>query len=163
MFSGRWQQHIPIAAAAAAGVLCWANAGNGQVANPRVQVAVNESRDLSASRSADLREETASTERDEEAKHRQREGTRLVKEQGYFRATGDRLTFHIPGDDGRKYQGLENLSLERIAKVMSDRHDHPEQLIWEVSGFFTEYRGTNFLYITHAVLKSNSRRRAILP
>jgi hypothetical protein len=88
---------------------------------------------------------------------RSREGTRLEKQIGWFKTTGDRLTFHVQGGDG-KYLGLENLALERIAKIISDRHDHPEQVLWEVSGTLTEYRGVNYLLVSHAVLKNKQHR-----
>lgn len=99
---------------------------------------------------------------DEQQSHRQREGTRLSNQQGYFRGSGDGLTFHLRNSE-EKYAALENLALERIGKVMSDRHDHPDQLNWNVSGFFTEYRGGNYLFITHAVLESKNRGRSALP
>ena len=90
--------------------------------------------------------------------NRQREGTQIKDQEGYFRTTGDGLIFHLRESEER-YAALENLALERIGKVMNDRHDHPEQLTWIVSGFFTEYRGSNFLFITHAVLENKNRRR----
>ena len=99
---------------------------------------------------------------EETENRRQREGTRLANQLGYFRGSGDGLTFHVR-DSEQKYPALENLALERVGKVMSDRHDHPEQLHWNVSGFFTEYRGGNYLFITHAVLESKNRRRSALP
>ena len=98
----------------------------------------------------------------QEENHRQREGSRLANQRGYFRGSGDGLTFHFQ-DSEEKYPALENLALERIGKVMSDRHDHPDQVHWTVSGFFTEYRGSNYLFITHAVLESKTRRRSALP
>lgn len=120
--------------------------------------------DASAAAASHFETSPGSRENEDSAQssHRQREGTRVVKQEGYFRATGDRLTFHLR-DSELKYAGLENLALERIGKVLSDRHDHPEQLLWEVSGVFTEYRGTNYLLITHAILKDKSRRRTNLP
>ena len=99
---------------------------------------------------------------DQTQDRRQREGTRLMNQQGYFRGSGDGLIFHLRNSED-KYPALENLALERIGKVMSDRHDHPDQLTWNVSGFFTEYRGSNYLFITHAILESKSRRRSALP
>jgi hypothetical protein len=86
---------------------------------------------------------------------RQREGTRLVNQLGRFKTTGDRLTFELTGSD-RAYLGLENLALERIGRVLADRQGQAEQLQWEVSGEFTEYRGTNYLLVMHAVLKSRT-------
>jgi hypothetical protein len=88
---------------------------------------------------------------------RSREGTRIQRQIGWFKTAGDRLTFQAQAS-GAKYIGLENLALERIAKVVSDRHDHPQQLLWEVSGTLTEYRGVNYVLISHAVLKSKQQR-----
>jgi len=124
--------------------------------------------DKDAVRSEGAQSETGSEDASEagrqaaEADFRKREGTRMIREQGYFRARGDRLTFHLQGSE-EKYACLENLALQRIAKVMSDRHDYPEQLVWEVSGFFTEYRAQNYLFITHAVLHRKPQRRVVLP
>ncbi len=92
---------------------------------------------------------------------RAREGTRLINQRGKFRTTGDRLTFQPAGSD-KQYLGLENLALERVGKVMLDRHGESEQLQWEVSGTFTEYRGTNYLLVTHAVLKTKPLRGSAL-
>lgn len=90
--------------------------------------------------------------------HRQREGSRMDGQQGHFKLTGDRLTFHV-SQSQEKYLGLENLAMERIAKVVSERHDSPEQLTWEVTGVFTEYRGNNYLLITHALIKNETSAR----
>ena len=101
-------------------------------------------------------------EGDQAQAHRQREGTRLADQRGYFRGSGDGLIFHLR-DSKEKYPALANLALERVGKVLSDRHDHPDQLNWTVSGFFTEYRGSNYIFITHVVLESKNRRRSALP
>jgi hypothetical protein len=91
------------------------------------------------------------------AEERAREGTRLVRQLGKFKTTGDRLTFQLAESD-RQYLGLENLALERIGKLLLDRQEQADKLQWEVTGVFTEYRGTNYLLVTHAVLKSKARR-----
>ena len=84
---------------------------------------------------------------------RVREGTKIDKT-GYFRTTGDRVTFYV--DDGKtRYRGLENLMLERIARTIEDS---PGQLDWTVTGIVTEYRGANFLLVMHAVLKTDGTR-----
>lgn len=106
-------------------------------------------------------ERHSGTDETEEITQRKREGTRMVAQVGYFKTTGDRLTF-FSADGEQRYLGLENLALQRIAKAVSDRHDLPEQLLWEVTGVFTEYRGSNYLLVTHAVLKSKSMRRPLL-
>jgi hypothetical protein len=96
-----------------------------------------------------------------ETDQRAREGTRLLRQLGKFRTTGDRLTFH-PASSELQYLGLENLALERIGKVLLERHGESEELQWEVTGTFTEYRGTNYLLVTHAVLKTKPPRGAVL-
>jgi hypothetical protein len=84
---------------------------------------------------------------------RVREGTKIEKT-GYFRITGDRVTFYT--DDGKtRYRGLENLMLERIGRTIED---NPGQLQWHVSGTVTEYRAANYLLVTHAVLKTNENK-----
>ncbi len=85
---------------------------------------------------------------------RQREGTQLVDMPGYFKITGDRATF-FAGDGSAKYDGLENLNLERVAAVTSE---NPEQLEWLVSGTITEYRGANYLLVSKAVLRNKHQR-----
>ena len=67
---------------------------------------------------------------------RVREGTQ-IEATGYFRATGDRVTFYSEGGKTR-YRSLENLTLERISRAIED---NPGQLEWTVSGLATEYRG----------------------
>ena len=42
--------------------------------------------------------------------------------------------------------------LQRIAQKIEEI---PGQLEWNVSGIVTEYRGANFLLVTHALLKTN--------
>jgi hypothetical protein len=84
---------------------------------------------------------------------RLREGTK-IETTGYFRSTGDRVTFY--SDAGKvRYRGLENLMLERIARAIED---NPGQLDWSVMGIVTEYRGANFILVTHATFKANDGR-----
>ncbi len=84
------------------------------------------------------------------AERRVREGTEVVGESGYFRITGKRVSFFT--DDGKEqYIVLENLNLERISRVISD---NPNHLQWRVTGTVTEYRGSNFLFVRRAVLKT---------
>lgn len=54
-------------------------------------------------------------------------------------------------DGTGRYTGLENLNLERVAIAVSES---PDQLLWSVTGTVTEYRGTNYLLVTLALLKS---------
>ena len=73
---------------------------------------------------------------------------------GHFQSTGDRVTFYT--SDGRfRFLGLENLALERVARVVSHSSD-PGDLMWIVSGVITEFRGTNYLMIRRAALSENS-------
>ena len=79
-----------------------------------------------------------------------REGTELVNQSGYFRATGDRVTFF--GEGGRaRFVVLENLNLDRVAKVIAD---DPSGSQWIVTGTVTEFRGTNYLFVRRAVLRN---------
>jgi hypothetical protein len=81
---------------------------------------------------------------------RLREGTKLMNELGSFeRKGGDRLSFRIHKTK-REFACLENLNLERIAAAVADTPD----LEWLVSGTVTEFRGTNCLLVTQAVLKT---------
>ena len=85
---------------------------------------------------------------------RLREGTVISDQDGYFKLTGDRLTFYF--SDERRFGCLENLNLERVAKVVGE---NPDALQWIVSGTITEFQGSNYLLISRAVLRSKSQRR----
>lgn len=78
-----------------------------------------------------------------------REGTTLKDVVGHFKAVGDRLSFYA--DDGRTFNCLENLSLERINKTIGES---PEGVRWTIAATVTEYHGANYLLITHAVLNN---------
>jgi hypothetical protein len=80
-----------------------------------------------------------------------REGTRLVDRMGHFKTTGDRLIFYSQQDD-RRLAALENLALERVARVISESSDRHR---WSVSGIVTEYHGQNYLLVTRAILKAD--------
>jgi hypothetical protein len=84
------------------------------------------------------------------AGQRQREGSTLVDVVGYFKLTSDRATF-FPADSEQRFQGLENLNLERVSLLVSE---NPDRLDWIVSGTVTEYRGANYLLVTKAILKN---------
>ena len=79
-----------------------------------------------------------------------REGSEIVDQLGSFRMTGDRVTFFTADGQGR-YVALENLNLERIARVVTEQSD---RLTWSVTGTMTEYRGANYLFVRRAILKS---------
>lgn len=89
-----------------------------------------------------------------EGSDRLREGVALDVE-GSFKLTGDRIMFYSSADK-RRFGTLENLNLERIARMVSDS---PDPLQWSVSGTVTEYQGANYLLISRAVLKSKPQRR----
>jgi hypothetical protein len=78
---------------------------------------------------------------------RMREGMRIEDRNGQFRP-GDRWMF-VPADGRERFTVLENLNLERIARLMAERPDVPA---WRVSGRVTEFRGANYLLIEHAVM-----------
>lgn len=81
---------------------------------------------------------------------RWREGSKLVDMAGEFKVTGDRVTFF--SSDGKiKFVCLENLSGERVARIVSES---PEALHWLVNGTITEYRNENYLLITQAVIRT---------
>ena len=86
---------------------------------------------------------------------RVREGTAL-ETHGSFKLTGDRIMFYTA--DKRRFGTLENLNLERIARMVSDS---PDPLQWSVSGTVTEYQGSNYLLVSRAVLKSKPQRRPL--
>ena len=88
-----------------------------------------------------------------------REGTRLIDQPGQFKIAGDRLGF-TSSDGTLHFDCLENLCGQRIARTVTDS---PEALFWSVTGELTEYRGTNFLLLTQAVLKPRSPRSATAP
>lgn len=81
---------------------------------------------------------------------RQREGTRLTDVSGRFEIAGDRVTF-FPASGRESYRLLENLSLERVAQVLSESRSRQE---WTVSGTLTEFRGANYLLLTKAVIRT---------
>ncbi|HUT11330.1 MAG TPA: hypothetical protein VMY42_12595 [Thermoguttaceae bacterium] len=96
--------------------------------------------------------DSSPSERDD-SRRQIREGTEVVDRLGYFRTTADRVTFF--SEDGKdRFVGLENLSLERIAQAIGD---NPAQLQWSVTGTVAEYRGSNFILIRRAILKSQAQ------
>ena len=80
-----------------------------------------------------------------------REGTEISAQLGYFRMTGDRVSFFTDDGSGR-FIALENLNLERIARTIADNSD---RLQWDVTGTVTEFRGANYLFVRRAVLKDS--------
>jgi hypothetical protein len=88
-----------------------------------------------------------------------REGTRLIDQLGQFKITGDRVSF-TSSDGTLHFDCLENLCAQRIARTVTDS---PETLLWSVNGELTEYRGTNFLLLTQAILKPRTSRSTTAP
>jgi hypothetical protein len=90
---------------------------------------------------------------------RWREGSRLVDQTGSFKLAGERVIF-TSADGKLRFDGLENLAIERIARTIGDS---PDQLEWSISGLITEYRGANYLLVTQAVLKTKAARARRAP
>jgi hypothetical protein len=90
---------------------------------------------------------------------RLREGSKITDVLGRMEVTGDRTTF-TPAESSEAYRLLENLSLERINQVINDSRDKP---LWEVSGVITEFRGSNYLLVTRAVIKASMAPPATTP
>lgn len=86
---------------------------------------------------------------------RVREGSHFMNQRGSFRLAGDRVAFQL-ADVDRRLIVLENLTLERIAAQLAKSSD---KSVWSVSGTITEYRGSNYLLVTRAVLKSEAGER----
>ena len=78
-----------------------------------------------------------------------REGTEMENQNGYFRMTGDRVTFFSEGGKGR-FVVLENLNLERVSRILAENPDH---LRWSVTATVTEYRGANYIFVRKAVCR----------
>ena len=78
---------------------------------------------------------------------RLREGTRLTDVNGRFDVAGDRVSFATT-ESAETLRVLENLALERIAKILGESRASPE---WTISGTVTEYNGANYLLLTKAV------------
>jgi hypothetical protein len=81
---------------------------------------------------------------------RLREGTRLIDVPGSFVSLGpDSVTF-APTGGKDAYRVLENLALQRVCLQLDDNRG-PRQ--WVVSGLITEFRGSNYLLVTKAVVQ----------
>jgi hypothetical protein len=78
-----------------------------------------------------------------------REGTRLTDEVGGFSRVGERVSFS-PGGNRESLRCLENLALERIARAIDESQGQRQ---WIVSGTVTEFRGSNYLLVTKAVIR----------
>lgn len=78
---------------------------------------------------------------------RLREGV-TINAIGYFKVTADRAVFSTE-DGTARYSGLENLNLERVAIAVAES---PDQLLWNVTGTVTEFRGANYILVSRAML-----------
>jgi hypothetical protein len=78
-----------------------------------------------------------------------REGTRLTDEVGGFSRVAERISFS-PGGKGDALRCLENLALERISRAIDESQGQRQ---WVVSGVITEFKGTNYLLVTKAVIQ----------
>ena len=90
------------------------------------------------------------TEKEPVSKKRIREGTAFKNKRCLFRMSGHRVVL-FSEDESERYFCLENLNLDRVMKVIQE---NPVQQIWNVDGFYTEYREENFVYIQRAVITS---------
>lgn len=85
----------------------------------------------------------------EKKKNRLREGAKVVDASGTFEWVGDRLSFR--GDSEEiSLKLLENRMMERVVQT---QENSTGELVWIVTGTITEYRGSNFLLLSHVILK----------
>lgn len=77
-----------------------------------------------------------------------REGTKIKNEPGRFAPVGTRINFVTSA--GVQYVCLENLNLERVARIMGST---PDTVEWVISGTVTEYQGSNYLLIERSTRK----------
>ncbi|MGH7194801.1 MAG: hypothetical protein ACREJM_14880 [Candidatus Saccharimonadales bacterium] len=77
-----------------------------------------------------------------------REGTKIKDEPGRFASVGNRINFVTAA--GVQYVCLENLNLERVARIMGST---PDSVEWVISGAVTEYQGSNHLLIERSTRK----------
>lgn len=93
---------------------------------------------------------SGTTEGSDKRKVRQREGAKIVDRRGRFEIRGDRVIFLATNPDAH-YIVLENLSLERVTRVLEESGS---ELEWSVTGTLTEFRSSNYLQIGRALVKS---------
>ena len=89
--------------------------------------------------------------------NRLREGAEIRDTLGEFYEAGGRIIFRTV-DKKITLQVLENLSLERVTRILEET---PGQRAWMVTGTITEFREKNYLFVTRAILKArlSSERR----
>lgn len=105
---------------------------------------------------ASQNDDLAKTTAEEQQKSRKliREGTLLRSQKVMFRITESR-SLMVLVDGQERFICLENLNLERIAKVI---HENPTQTDWEVDFIVTEYQGANYALIQKAILSTRVRK-----
>jgi hypothetical protein len=81
---------------------------------------------------------------------RLREGTRLIDVVGAFQSVGGDSVSFSPGGNKDSFRVLENLALERVSRTLDENRGTRQ---WVVSGIVTEYRGSNYLLVTKAVVQ----------
>jgi hypothetical protein len=87
---------------------------------------------------------------------RLREGSKLADVAGTFQFSGDRVAFS-PDGSSDSLRVLENLALERVGRLLTEGRSARS---WVVSGVITEFRGSNYLLLTKAVVKLEGDRPA---
>lgn len=85
-----------------------------------------------------------------EGSHRVREGTKLTDVVGSFQLTGDRYTFFPAESKDESFRVLENLALERIARVLGESRTEKK---WVINGVITEFKEANHILITKAMIQ----------
>lgn len=80
-----------------------------------------------------------------------REGTQIEGASGVIRQKDSRFVF-VRVDTGRELVLLENLALERVARLVARGN---EAISCHVSGKVTEYRGLNYLLLGRTVLDAS--------
>jgi hypothetical protein len=86
---------------------------------------------------------------------RLREGEFLLNRAGTFQYTGDRILF-AAHDQAGAWPVLENLALERVARLLAQHADS----VWTVTGTLTEFHGRNYLLLDRAVIRAPARMQA---
>lgn len=99
---------------------------------------------------AEVKSSSTGVAKDKESAERLREGTVITNQLGTFRVTGDRVAFY-PREGGNSYRLLENLTLERVSAILSTSR---EDRLWTISATVTEFRGSNYLLLKSAMVKS---------
>lgn len=74
---------------------------------------------------------------------------------GRFETTGDRITFYA-ADTGESFRVVENLALERVARVLEETAGFVADRQWQITAEVLEFRGANYLLLQYVVLKARS-------